>query len=135
MQRRHLLQSALALSIFSAGCLGGSDCRGVALALELHAAEDVDTDSALDLDSRDLSQAERSVLTQATDERVRGCTRDDIDGLQNVVDRVAAHAGKTAELRSDMEGRFSTTVVFDRSAYVAVVVFDSAEAAGGPLGV
>ncbi len=88
----------------------------------------------LNFDSKSLSEREQAVLRQAVDERVTGCSRDDVDGLRDVADRIVAHTGREEAFLEAMEGRTSTPAVFEGTVYRANVIWDSAEAAGGPLG-
>ncbi|MCT9097979.1 hypothetical protein [Haloarchaeobius sp. HME9146] len=134
MNRRALLATVVSLGTVSAGCLASDDCRGVALAVELRPATDVDSSRMLNFDSKPLSERERAVLRQAVNERVMGCSRDDVEGLQDVADRIVAHTGREEAFLETLEGRASTPAVFEEAVYRANVIWDSAEAAGGPLG-
>jgi len=134
MRRRAVLTIASSLGVITAGCLESDSCRGVALAIELDSVEEVKAGDALDFETKELSKQERLVLSRGTSERVRGCTRDEIPGLRGVVRRIAEHTGEKERLRDDLDGRFSTPVIFEDDPYQATVIFDNAEASGGPLG-
>lgn len=125
MYRRTLLGTVAALVAASAGCSGG--CRGVSLGLELTPAETDQYDrSPLDLDSANLSRAEQEAFERATEERVDGCTRDDISGLQAAVERIADHDGIGHDIYHS-RGATSTLGRFDETGHRARICYETAE--------
>jgi len=82
----------------------------------------------------DLSETERDILREATQERVVGCTRDDITALENLVEVTAEHAGVSEFQLYYEEGQADTPAQFEQERYRAVIIFDTAESEGGPLG-
>lgn len=132
MRRRGFLAAVAGAGVAFPGCL--NDCDGVALALELNTPGGAPDAEALDLDEADLSEREREILDRATRERVTGCTRDDTDALERLVERMAAHAGVDASDLYYSEGRLRRAVRYEGDRYRAVVVYDTAESEDGPLG-
>lgn len=128
-----MLSAVVGLSVGSAGCLSGR-CRGVALAIELTPPTVDDPHDVLNFDAMNLSQEERTILRQATQERVVGCTRDDIPALENLIEVTAEHAGVSEFQLYYEEGEADTPAQFEQERYRAIIIFDTAESSGGPLG-
>ncbi len=132
MRRRTVLSSLVGACTLTVGCTSG--CNGVAIAIELNPPLTEGADDVLDFDELDLSEAERDILTRATDERVVGCTRDDISALEHLVEVIADHAGVSVHDLYYSQGNASTPARFRGDRYRAVIIFDTAETSGGPLG-
>lgn len=132
MHRRAVLSAVVGLSTVTAGCLGS--CQGVALAIELNPPAARNTREVLNFDEMDLSQEEQEVLNEATQERVVDCTgRNMRPGLQKLVGLVADHTGISEFDLYYSDGRAETPARFQRERYHVVIIYDTAESAGGPL--
>lgn len=133
MRRRTVLTALVGLCTVTVGCTGG--CSGVALAIELTPPESDRTGEVVNFDELDLSAEGRDILIQATEERVVGCTRDDIPALERLGEVVVEHAGVSEHDLYYSQGTASAPARFRGEPYRAVIIYDTAETGGGPLGV